>query len=168
MIPVTPRTTQHLLTWCRMYQAGGTVPQPPHMRFAIGFYQISQGMSWRMASPVRWQSFCSAAMHFIMCAEAFALPIDIFMPDRLEDIPEAWQGWEHLLLTLGKAQQQIVYALHSDGSSRKSRFAPMNLQHYLHASIFQCFSLAPSEYREQGCFDEMKILNGDLVGNNHV
>lgn len=163
MIPVTPRTTQHLVDWCRTYQESGTVPQPPHIRFSIGFYQISQGMSWQIASPVRWQSFCSASMHFLMCAEAMDIGLGPDLPETLAEIPDTWVSWEHLLWTLGKAQQQIVYALQSSASSsRASRFSASQLRGLLMSSVKQCFSLAPSEYREQGCFDEQKILCHDL------
>ncbi len=161
MIPVTPRTCEHLLTWCFCYQRNAKVYNPREVRFAIGFYQISQGMSWRIGSPVRWQSFCAAAMHFIMCAEAYGLHLD--MPVSLEDLPETWKGWEHLLLTLGKAQQQIVYAgVSSQNSTRVSRFSAAALHLHLSEAVEQCFALAPPLYRERGCHDEMKILLGDL------
>lgn len=161
MIPLTPRTCEHLKTWCRLYQKNARVYNPREVRFAIGFYQISQGMSWHVHSPVRWQSFCAAAMHFIMCADAYDLNLD--MPELLGDLTQDWKGWENLLFTLGKAQQQVIYAgATSANSTRASRFSAASLHIYLTEAVEQCFSLVPPSYREQGCFDEMKILTGDL------
>jgi hypothetical protein len=157
--PVTPRTCEHLKAWCGFYQRNAKVYNPREVRFAIGFYQISQGMSRHVHNPVRWQSFCAASMHFIMCAEAYDIHLDL--SEFLEDLTESWKGWEHLLFTLGKAQQQIIYA-NSQGTTRASRFSAAALHLYLTEAVEQCFSLVPALYREQGCFDEMKILCGDL------
>ncbi len=163
MIPQTPRTTAHLLEWCHEYQFTGIVPQPKQMRFAIGIYQISQGMSWKVASPVRWQSFCAAAMHFIMTAEAYG--IRVTLPETLDEIDAGFSGWDNLLIKIGKAQQQVVYSLHEASlSSRASRYDIFTLGERLYDLVTACFSLTPPAYREQGCFDEMKILTGDLDG----
>jgi len=162
MIPITPRTCQHFVDWCKQYQDHGTFPHPGNTRFSIGFYQISQGMSWHIASPVKWQSFCSAAMHMTMCMHALGIDPEPGFPETLADIDAEWRGWEHLMLVLGKAQQQIFYAYNCSGSNRARRYSPSVAHVYLHTAVEQCFSLAPPEYREQGCFDEMKILFGDL------
>jgi len=150
--------------WCRNYQTIGTVPQPRHIRFSIGVYQITQGMSWQIASPVRWQSFCAAAMHFIMCAEAYGVSLSGDMPETLEEFPEATNApWYDLLMAIGKAQQQIIYHPSiSSGSSRASRFSERHLQFRLWTLVKSCFAMTPQGYREQGCLDEMKILTGDL------
>lgn len=159
MIPVTPRTTKHLVDWCRAYQEGGTVPHPKHIRFGIGVYQITQGMSWEIANPVRWQSFCAAAMHFIMCAEAYGESFEAWLPDTLEEIPEA-QGevYKDLLMSVGKVQQQIIYNLVASRSTRASRYDPVVLRYRLLLLVESCFAMTPKLYREQGCFDEMHIL----------
>jgi hypothetical protein len=163
MIPVTPRTSDHFIQWCKLYQEGGTVPQPAHIRFSIGFYQISQGMQWHINSPVRWQSFCAAAMHFTMCAYAHDLDMSGCFPTTLEDFPEEFEGWETLIQVLGKAQQQIIYSpTISKGSTRTNRFSYAALHVYLYKAIEQCFALTPQGHRESRCFDEMKILCGDL------
>jgi len=161
MIPITPRTSEHLKSWCSYYHRNAKVYNPREVRFAIGFYQISQGMSWEIHNPVRWQSFCAASMHFIMAADAYKLNLDL--PEFLGDITETWKGWEHLFFTLGKAQQQVIYAgVTSANSTRASRFSEAALHIYLTEAVEQCFSLVPALYREQGCFDEMRILTGDL------
>ncbi len=163
MIPVTPRTTQHLIDWCAAYQTGGTVPQPRHIRFGIGVYQITQGMSWKIASPVRWQSFCAASMHFIMCAEAYDVRLPL--PENLADFPTLCGTgiWERVLLSVGRAQQQLIYHPDVSGrSTRSSRYSPEKLCGFLEELTTACFGLTPPEYREQGCFDEMHILTGDL------
>ncbi len=166
MIPVTPRTVPKLIEWCRLYQQGGTVPQPKHIRFGIGIYQITQGMSWHISSPVRWQSFCAAAMHFTMCAEAYGLSLEPWLPDTLAEISDQTgsEPWSNLLLSVGKAQQQVIYHPDISGASnRKSRFKPEDLRFHLMTLVERCFSMTPPDYREQGCFDEMKILCGDIV-----
>lgn len=163
MIPRRPRTTAHLAHWCEVYQESGTVPQPAHIRFSIGVYQISQGMSWRIASPVKWQSYCSAAMHFTMCASTYGLMLDSAMPETLEEVSSSFDGWEALMLALGKAQQQVVYGLHSSATStRASRFNEDELERRMVKLVTACFSLCPPEHREQCCFDEMAILCKDL------
>lgn len=164
MIPVTPRTVPKLIEWCRLYQQGGTVPQPKHIRFGIGIYQITQGMSWHISSPVRWQSFCAAAMHFTMCAEAYGLSLEPWLPDTLAEISDhtGSEPWRDLLLSVGKAQQQIIYKL-AEESSRKSRFKPEDLRFHLMTLVENCFAMTPPDYREQGCFDEMHIILGDIV-----
>lgn len=162
MIPVTPRTGQHLIQWCDYYQnQSGIVSQPAHVRFSIGVYQISQGMSWKVGSPVRWQSFCAASLHFIMSGIAFnAAPT---LPLFLEESTDNFKGWEHLLLTVGKAQQQVCYSpLISAKSARLSRFNPDILRDRLTELVEQCFALVPPEHREPRCFDEMNILTGDI------
>lgn len=163
MIPILPRNSMQLYGWCALYQEGGTVPQPRNIRFCIAVYQISQGMSWKIASPVRWQSFCAAAMHFMMCASAYDIRIHDDMPEELEDISEDFRGWEQLLLSLGKAQQQIMYGLQSSASStRASRFNCDVLRMRLYELITGCFSLCPPGHRAQCCQDEMLILCRDL------
>lgn len=164
MIPLTPRTSQHLIDWCHQYQTNGTVPQPGHIRFGIGVYQITQGMAWRIASPVRWQSFCAAAMHFIMCGEFYGASVAADMPETLEDFPEAQAvPWHDVLMSIGKAQQQIIYHPSiSSGSTRASRFNREHLRMRLSTLVRACFSLTPAGSRESGCFDEMNILTGDL------
>lgn len=170
MIPITPRSTEHLTDWCRTYQFRGTVPQPGNIRFGIGVYQITQGMSWEIGSPVRWQSFCAAAMHFIMCAEAYGVSVAAWLPEQMSEIPEATGDgiWRNLLMAVGKAQQQIIYHPSiSAGSTRASRFKPEILRSLLWNLTENCFALTPGNYREQGCFDEMKILLGDLPEKRH-
>jgi len=163
MTPLTPRTSQHLMEWCASYQINAKIWNPKEIRFAIGFYQISQGMAWKITSPVRWQSFCAAAMHFLMCASAYGVAIP--MPEVLEDYPEEWKGWETMLFTLGRIQQQVVYAgATSKDSTRVSRFSSDALQVSLASAISQCFSLVPPGRREECCFSEMYILTGDLSG----
>lgn len=162
MIPVTPRTGQHLIQWCDFYQnQSDIVSQPAHVRFSIGVYQISQGMSWKVASPVRWQSFCAASLHFIMSGIAFnAAPQ---LPTFLDEGTETFKGWEHLLLAVGKAQQQVCYSpLISAKSARLSRFNADVLSDRLTELVEQCFALVPADQRERCCFDEMNILTGDI------
>lgn len=164
MIPVTPRTVEHLALWCGKFQEEKEAMNPRHIRFAIGVYQISQGMSWKINNPVRWQSFCAAAMHFIMCGRAHNCAMWHYFPETLAEIDAPFSGWQNLMMNVGKAQQQVVYALSEvQHSTRASRFNQDTLEKHLYDLVKSCFSLAPPEYREQGCFDEMKILTGDLI-----
>jgi hypothetical protein len=164
MIPVTPRTVEHLQFWCACFQEAHEYMNPKHIRFSIGVYQISQGLSWKITSPVRCQSFCAAAMHFIMCAHAHGIDLSAGFPDTLAEIDAPFDGWDNLLLKLGKAQQQVVYALSEvSHTARASRFKRDVLEQHLHYLVKACFSLTYPDYREQGCFDEMKILTGDLI-----
>ncbi len=120
-------------------------------------------MSWKVASPVKWQSFCSAAMHFIMCGHAYGFDLANDLPETLAEIDDGFPGWDQLLLRMGKAQQQVVYGLHESAvSTRASRFNIPTLSARMFELVTACFALAPAAYREQGCFDEMHILTGDL------
>lgn len=102
-------------------------------------------------------------MHFMMCASAYDIQIHDDMPEKLEDITEDFCGWELLLMSLGKAQQQIMYALQSSTSStRASRFKQDILRVRLYELIMGCFSLCPPDHRAQCCQDEMLILCKDL------
>lgn len=165
MIPRTPTTCGWFSLWCNEYQKSDIVAQPPHIRYSIGIYQISQGMSWRISSDVKYQSFCAAAMHFTMCAHGFGINLENDFPPRLEDFPEGFhpRTWEIILLLIGKTQQQICYSDYiSKNSARKSRFNPDKLRMSISSLIYECFALVPPSRREQCCFDEMHILTKDI------
>jgi hypothetical protein len=155
VIPITPRTFQHLSDWCEQYQKNSTTDVKT--RFSIGIYQISQGMAYHIDSPCRWQSFCAAAMHFIMAGHEFGYTLDSFCFD-VNYNPE---NWRQLLWNIGRCQQQIVY--HNNGiGSRASRFNATLFQDLLNDLVKECFMNVPNHYHEQGCFDEMHILTGDI------
>lgn len=163
MIPVTPRTIEHLTRWCAIYQAGGTVPHPRHVRFSIGIYQISQGLAWPSDCPARWQSFCAAAMHFLCCASAYGIHLSTAFPETLEEIEGEPPSSERMLVLIGQAQQQVFYSLNEiQASTRASRFKLSILQERLFALVRGCFQAVPPAYREIGCMDEMGILCRDL------
>ena len=163
MVPVTPRTSQHFCDWCKEYQFNGTVQQPGDVRFGVGVYQIAQGMQWKVANPVRWQSFCSAAMHFTMAGYAHGIDMAAGFPEYLSDFGSDAADWKDFLFSVCHAQQQVTYCLHYNrGTTRYSRYSVDALHARLHKLVEVCFSFAPASYREQGCFDEMKILLGDL------
>ena len=163
MIPQTPRTVAHLADWCCTYQNGNIVPQSPPTRFSIGVYQLSQGLDWKIESPVKWQSYCAAAMHFMMTGIGFHIHIDADFPELLSEINAKFEGWERMMYRLGKAQQMICYSHYiSSQSARKSRFDERELRIRLFRLVEQCFALVPPEAREQCCFDEMHILTGDI------
>jgi hypothetical protein len=163
MIPVTPRTSQHFCDWCKEYQFNGTVQQPGDVRYGVGVYQIAQGMQWKVSNPVRWQSFCSAAMHFTMAGYAHGIDMAAGFPDRLSEFGNDDANWQDFMFAVCHAQQQVTYCLHYNrGTTRYSRYSADALHLRLNKLVAVCFSFAPAEYREQGCFDEMKILCHDL------
>jgi hypothetical protein len=164
MKPISPRSVYHLTEWCRAYQASNIVPQPGHIRFAIGVYQMGQGINWTIAGPVKWQSYCAAAMHFIMSASAYGIMLDNDLPDTLPEITEEWRGWEHFVFAQARVQQQICYHESiSANSARKSRFDREVLRLRFFDLVSQCFALVPPDHREQCCYDEMFILTKDIV-----
>jgi hypothetical protein len=164
--PVTPRTTQHLTDWCEYYQLkSGIVPQPPHIRFSIGVYQISQGMSWKCGGPVAYQSYAAAAMHFLMSSIGFAGAGSINDDCEWDDegLGQDWKGWEHLMYLLGRSQQMVVYSDYiSSASKRKSRFDLDELLIRNCLLIDQCFALIPPSFREEACYNEMFVLTGEI------
>jgi hypothetical protein len=164
MIPSTPRTCSHLVNWCLGYQSSNIVPQPPHIRFAIGVYQMGQGINWTIAGPVKWQSYCAASMHFIMAASAYGILMCDDFPDTLPEITDEWLGWEHFVFAQARVQQQICYHESiSAASARKSRFNRDVLRLRFYDLVCQCFALVPPDHREQCCYDEMFILTKDIV-----
>lgn len=161
MIPRICYSFESLEQWCIQYHNGPIVPQPKHIRFSIAIYQISQGMSWNIGNPVRWQSFCSAAMHFIMCSNAYGLQLSQGFPADICDISSDFRGWEYMLFHIGKCQQQIMYEM-SKTTTRASRYSETKFHVDIHRLVEACFSLCPNEYRPIGCWDEMLIMTKDL------
>lgn len=166
MKPITPTDMEHLSFWCREYQGHGPIPISPDKRFAVGVYQIAQAMKYCWDNPAAWQSYCAAAMHFIMSGHGHGVDVAAELPDHLPElgtvVPKT--EWDNFLFAVAHAQQQIVYAMHESGkTTRASRYDPLILRGRLARLVKICFAQVPPDYVEQGCFDEMHILCMDLV-----
>jgi hypothetical protein len=164
MQPTRPRTFDHMSNWCYLYQHSNIAPRTQADRFAIGLYQIGQGMSWPCRGPVSWQSYCSAALHWVCCLHAHNESMCGLLPETLAELPTEFIGWERFLHMVCKAQQQVVYASsHNLNTTRASRFKLDTLRHQLADLVSASFSLVPRSHREQGCYDEMIICTKDLI-----
>lgn len=153
-----------LSEWCRKYQQYGPLHHPPVRRINVGIYQIHQGQKWPCAGPVAWQSYCSAAMHFIMAAEGADLPLYSLMPVTLEEIDDCAFDVGLLFDNFCIASQQLIYKSAAGSASRSSRYSSTKLLRSLATLALHCLSLSPRDYRAIGIESEQRILIGDLVG----
>jgi hypothetical protein len=164
ILPFPHFSFEEISGWCKRYQFGEIVPRTQEVRFAIGVYQLSQGLKWKCAGPVAWQSYCSAALNFIMCGHEHGIDLSPRFPEQLKEIPDIFVDFRHFMEALGDAQQQVVYRLHLNVmTTRTSRYSVPLLEARLDKLVRLCFSLVQPDYREQGCIDEMAILTKDLI-----
>jgi hypothetical protein len=164
MNPILPRSFRHLSDWCYLYQHSNIAPRTQADRFAIGVYQVSQGIAWKCAGPVAWQSYCSAALHWICCAHAHNIDLTNDMPETLAEIPDTWTDWRGFVKAQGDVQQQVIYyCSHNLNTTRASRYKPDVFRERMVRLIGLVLSLVPPADREQGCHDEMMICTKDLL-----
>lgn len=164
MSPILPRSFKHLSDWCYLYQHSNIAPRTQADRFAIGVYQVSQGIAWKCAGPVAWQSYCSAALHWICCAHAHNIDLTNDMPETLAEIPDTWTDWRGFVKAQGDAQQQVIYRCsHNLNTTRASRYKPDVFRERMARLVGLVLSLVPPADREQGCHDEMMICTKDLL-----
>lgn len=155
------------------------MPQPIGIRFGIGLYQVGQAKGWDNG-PAAWQGYASAAMHWIMVGEHFGLPLESSMafelagsrggcrcescqwPD-IRSLRGHYCGDSSFLNTICRAQQQLIYGIHSGGSTRKSRYDKSAFTALMGDLIHNMIVCVPPTYRATAFHDEMQILVGDLV-----
>lgn len=167
--PIHSNNLLRIQNWAREYQRNGCIPQPVGIRFGIGLYQVGQARRWE-SGPAAWQGYAAAALHWLMVSEHFDLGMECELapgltcgwPD-IRKIDGHYSGDTVFLLLLTKAQQQIIYAIHSGGSNRKSRFDPKTLRASLGALVRNMICMIPPSCRSTSFHDEMQILVGDIV-----
>ena len=160
--PIKTNNYETLRAWCREYQRfSGIMPQGLGNRFLVGMYQRHQALMWPKGNPARTQSFCSGAMHFIMCAEELDMCLDL--PGDIRDIPKEGLASGQYANLIDACAPQIIYAVHSVGSNRKSRYDERRIRQYLTNLVTGFFGEVRPEARAGHIHDEMCILCRDIT-----
>lgn len=152
--PVYPTNIFDIFWWCKDYEERNKFPATILNRFAIGFYQISQGIAWKDGGRNKYESYAAAALHFCMVAVRLELPVDDNMEIKLKDFPVKFieHSAVELLYNLSAAQQQLFYASPSNKTQRASRYNKDKLARCLGEAIIILIGLIPVEYRSD-CFE---------------
>lgn len=144
--------------WCRDYSRHNKYPTGFLERYAIGIYQIHQGMEW--PDPMnKAESFMSACLHFLMVCEK--LEINVLLNPTAETNPP---NFEKLLYLISKIQQQLYYfhKASSKNYQRASRFKKPLTEKLFQELINNLSSIPQRGYRSQGLFHASKIMSGAL------
>lgn len=160
-----PTNIYDIVFWCRDYERRNNYPTTIDRRFAIGFYQIHQGISWKDGGINKYEAYASATCHFMMVAERLYLCVDTGMDIRLEDFPFMMMDSValSLLSNLSAAQQQICYqSAQNKAKGRKSRYSAVKLNKHLATTICTLISLIPSEFRSDAFQAASAIMTKDL------
>ena len=151
--PIKTDNILELQEWCSFYDRNGKYPATILERFAIGLYQIYQGMEWKDVEN-RNESWCAAFIHFLTLAERLKLPVEL----KLEQNP-AGVG---LLLFISKAQQDVFYKHNAGKTQRSSRYNAGKLTDNLGKILSICYNKVPREERPTGFYHATSIMIGIL------
>lgn len=162
--PVTATNIYDLQYWCRDYNRRNKFPADNLKRFAIGFYQIHQGMSWQDNGPNKYESFAAAILHFIMVAEKLELQLDGINSDTMKYamyVPIRHIAYE-LLQNLSAAQQMLFYSNPTNKTKRSSRYDKNKLDSFLVYSITHLIKAIPVHMRTECFYLASKIMTDEL------
>jgi hypothetical protein len=152
-----------LQAWCRDYERRTAYPASVMNRFAIGFYQIYQGMEWKDGLN-RAESYCSAFLHFLMVAERLQVPTELLLPDKLSGMESTTmeRSSMELLKHLSRAQQHLVYGNNPNKTGRNKRYNLKTLSHALSEALKILMQLVDPALRKEGLHHAMKIMSGKI------
>lgn len=157
-----------LVNWARDYHRHNRYPCDAMRRFAIGFYQIFQAISWRDNAQNRAESLASASIHFLICMEASSVFAERRLPRNLIYIETVPMNCERVLFHASRAQQMLVYGAQWHGTSglvktiRSSRYKAGQLEEDLSACVSCLIGAIPSHQREQAIEDATRIMTERL------
>ncbi len=151
LTPIRSDNILQLQEWCSFYDKYGKYPANILERFAIGLYQIKDGMEWKDILNKN-ESWCAAFIHFLTVAEKLNLSVEI--KDNVLDIG--------MLLFVSKAQQDVFYKYNSGKTQRSSRYNPERLTINLSKILSICYSKVPKEERPEGFYTATYIMLGKL------
>ena len=151
-----------LLNWARDYHKTNKYPCDFLKRFAIGFYQIYQGIAWK-DNDNRYESFAAAGIHFLVCSEIVNLNLEQHksLPVDLLELSQWSISPVDLLFHLSRAQQMLIY-LDNKTTTRKSRYNQKLLALDLSESVKILFSAIPQNNRNLAINDAINIMTGIL------
>lgn len=138
---------------------------PPLHRFAVGIYQIGQGMSWTNSDVTREESMASACIHFIGALNLMGCPIENYVPRDLDHIPYEGKNidYRRLMYCISVAQQQVFYHWCGKSTSRsKSRYNAKTLATNVAEVIMILLESIHKEDREEAIFNATEIMTGAL------
>jgi hypothetical protein len=163
--PLYADSIYDVIYWCRDYNRRNKYPATVDRRFAIGFYQIHQGISWKDHGVNKYESFAAAILHLVMTSEAVGHEgFEVKITEvKLSEFPDKSIREEalNLLAALSCAQQQICYGSVSNKvTTRKSRYNPSLLQKKLGESVRILLCCIPTELRKHCLLEASNILCG--------
>lgn len=151
--PIMSDNILELQEWVRFYDRNGQYPANILERFAIGLYQVYQGMEWKDIINKN-ESWCAAFLHFLTVAEKLNLPAVEKIKDNMLDIG--------FLLFISKAQQDIFYKYNAGKTMRSSRYNPERLTENLVKILSICYTKVPKIERAEGFNLASSIMIGKL------
>lgn len=157
-----------LFSWCRDYEKNNKFPTDILKRFAIGIYQIHQGIDWSVSrhhsfqdSTNKEESFAAAALHFIMVAERLSLDIDKVIDEiNFTKWPKRSIGEcsMRILRNISKAQQQLFYANPSNKTKRRDRYKEDDLRRAIASLVLDLTSCIEPENRSYAFYLAMEVM----------
>jgi hypothetical protein len=152
--------------WCRDYNRRNKFPADNLKRFAIGFYQIHQGIGWKDNGINKYESYAASVLHFIMLCEQMDLDFINYINDSINlyqiDQWPRYYSFDGLLFNLSAVQQQLFYANSSNKTKRKSRYNKDKLTRCLTECIVKLNGLIPEEHRNICYYTASKIMTEEL------
>lgn len=146
-----------LMFWTNDYRKRNRFPVPILKRFAIGLYQINQGMEWKDQGVNKNEGFAAAVLHFMMVSQELDLMIEQHLEIKLDDFGKTSLNTESILFHVSRAQQQLFYADQGNRTKRVSRYNKDKLTESLGIAI-RCFIEAiPVEFRSD-CFEKATTI----------
>jgi hypothetical protein len=165
---IYPTDIYEIIIWAVDYDKRNRFPVDTLKRFAIGLYQIHQGMHWKDNGPNKYESFAAAAVHFIIVAERCDLKVDKAeeMPVKLKEFPRMCINIHapELLYNISGAQAMLMYnqAYSGNKTKRMSRYNPEILEERLSKIVRILICCIPLEFRTE-CFNlSTKIMTKEL------
>lgn len=161
-----PTNIYDIIIWCRDYDRNNKFPQDTLTRFAIGFYQIHQGIGWGDRGVNKYEGFAAAAIHFFIVAERLGLSnLDASLEIKLTEFPEIdyWgETAKRLLFNLSVAQQQVMYGAKQYKTQRKSRFDKSKAAGALGKVLCDLIGLIPTKLRTQAFNVASMVMTKEL------
>ena len=141
------------------YCKRGKYPTSPLERFAIGFYQIHQGIGWE-GTDSSYEAYAAAIIHFLGVTTQLDLPIHELLP---EDLNIFFPEYNDLLYCLSRAQQMVFYQARVNNTKRsKSRNNPEQLYLDLTRVIICLLQRIPKKKLKQAFETAFEIMEGNL------
>lgn len=163
-IPFTATTDVNTLCeWARVYSTYGQYAQEPHIRYYIGFYQISQGIRWENTDS-EYESWASACVHMIGATEMLCpdvMGVEEHLPKDLTDLERAPISWRLLMLYVSRGMQMVHYgATCFNTIQRRKRFQQHALVADVASAVRMLMSAIPKEKRAEAIEHGTKIMTG--------